>query len=133
MICKPSSGPLVRLLALLIGLHSCALGLLMLFVPELMLKLLGFPPGIPVFFPSQSGIFLLILGVCYIAALADPAFLWVILLSKAGAVLFLTVHAAFMGAPLMVWAAAAGDGGMLAALLAACVWEGRKAVPPAAS
>lgn len=119
--------PLVRLLALLIGLHSCCLGLLMLLAPGTMLKLLGFSPGIPVFFPSQSGIFLLILGGCYLWALVDPAFLWVILASKAAAVAFLVVHAVFFAAPPMIWAAAAGDGGMFTVLAAVMFREHRKA------
>ncbi|MBI5209583.1 MAG: hypothetical protein HY927_06365 [Elusimicrobia bacterium] len=130
---KGARGPLVRLLVLLIGLHSCALGLLMLFKPGLMTRLLGFPGGIPVFFPSQSGIFLLILGACYLRALSESSYLCVIVGSKAAAVLFLVAHAAFLGAPPTVWLAAAGDGGMLAVLVAAWRWESLRPAPPVAA
>lgn len=123
-------GPLVRLLVTLIGLHSCALGMLMLFTPGLMTRLLGFPGGIPAFFPSQAGIFLLILGACYLRALAESSYLWVIVGSKAAAVLFLVAHAAFFGAPPVIWLAAAGDGGMLAVLVAAWYWERLHPVTP---
>lgn len=119
---------LVPLLITLIGLHSLALGLLMLTLPRLMLGLLGFTGTIPIFYPSQSGIFLLILGVCYLWALAEPAFVKVILFSKAAAVAFLLVHVAFLHAPPIIWAAAAGDGGMLVALWLALRWQ--RHLPP---
>lgn len=110
---------LMRGLILLIGIHSCALGLLMLFAPRFMLQLFGFPEPVPTFFPSQSGVFLLILGVCYLLALTDPALVKVILISKLFAVVFLFVHSVFLVAPPSVWAAAVGDAAMLAALSAA--------------
>jgi len=91
----------------------------MLFAPALMLRLMGFRAPEPAFFPSQSGIFLLILGVCYLMALRDSGFVRVILLSKAFAVAFLLAHALFLSAPPMVGAAAAGDASMLAALVLA--------------
>ncbi len=116
---SPRSGAdrLTRTVVLLIGLHSCTLGLLMLFLPLRAPRLLGFGDPGPAFFPSQSGIFLLILGICYLEALRRPALVFVIVLSKALAVAFLVVHAAFLGAPAILWAAAAGDGTMLAAVL----------------
>ena len=73
-------------------------------------------PAIPSFFPSQSGLFLVILGACYLRALAEPGFVVTILLSKACAVGFLLVHVVFLGAPPIMWAAAAGDAGMLVAV-----------------
>lgn len=105
-------------LVLLIGVHSCILGILMLLAPRFMLGLLGFSPDTPIFFPSQSGIFLLILGICYLLALADASLLKVILISKAFAVVFLVAHAV-CSAPPTIWAAALGDAAMLAATGAA--------------
>jgi hypothetical protein len=113
----------VRTLAALIGAHSCLLGLAMLLAPRTMLGLLGFGEAGPPFFLSQSGIFLLILGICYLMAVTDPSMLKVILVSKAFAVLFLFVHAAFLGAPRIIWAAGAGDLAMLLALVAALRYE----------
>ncbi len=106
----------VRPLILIIGIHSCLLGTLMLFAPGFMNRVFGFSPGIPIFFPSQSGIFLLILGVLYLYALWDPSLVKTILISKAMAVPFLVVHVAFLGAPPSIWAAAAGDATMLVLL-----------------
>ena len=117
-----SDGPL-RLVVLLVGLHSVVLGLLLLFLPLWTLGLMGFGDPGPPFFPSQAGIFLLILGVCYLLALREPALVRVIVVSKAFAVAFLAVHAAFLGAPPVIAAAAAGDAAMLAAVL----WARRRA------
>lgn len=100
----------------MIGIHSCALGTLMLFAPHLMLRILGFTQPMPVFFPSQSGVFLLILGVCYLLALSEPALVKIVLISKAFAVLFLLVHSVAFSAPPSVWAAGAGDTAMLGVL-----------------
>ncbi len=97
----------------LIGIHSCVLGVIMLVAPRFMLNMFGFSESIPIFFPSQSGIFLLILGICYLRALIEPAMVKVIVLSKAFAVPFLFIHAAFLSAPPSMWAAGAGDATML--------------------
>ena len=107
---------LLRLLIALIGTHSCLLGVVLLALPQLTLRTFGFPADVPVFFPSQSGIFLLILGICYLLAVAEPALTKVILVSKALAVGFLFSHAAFFAAPPIVWLMLAGDASMLAAL-----------------
>lgn len=109
----------VRVLVILIGAHSLALGALMLLASPLVLPLMGFSGSIPTFFPSQSGIFLVILGVLYLAALRYRDFVLAIFVSKAIAVVFLVVHAAFLGAPPIIWLAALGDGAMFAALLVA--------------
>lgn len=103
-------------LILLVGAHSCVLGLVMLFAPHFMLATFGFPASTPIFYPSQSGIFLLILGVFYLRALRVPSFVWTIIVSKVLAVGFLFVHVVFLGAPSIIWAAAAGDAAMLAAV-----------------
>lgn len=62
---------LTQVLIGLIGIHSCALGILMLLAPRFMLRLWGFPAPDSIFFPSQSGILLLILGICYLLALGN--------------------------------------------------------------
>lgn len=111
--------PLIRGLIGFIGIHSCVLGIVMLIAPHFMLRNFGFSETVPIFFPSQSGIFLLILGTCYLLALSEPTFVKVILISKAFAVVFLFAHAAFLSAPPIIWAMFAGDATMLIALSAA--------------
>ena len=122
----PASPPgvrLVRVLIVLIGAHSCILGLLMLFAPAFMLRLAGFTQPAPLFFPAQSGIFLLIIGICYLLALTRSSFELVIPLSKSLAVLFLTAYGLFLSLPPLIWAANAGDALMLAAFAGALFWR----------
>jgi len=99
----------------------------MLFAPTFTTRFFGFPESSFPFFPSQSGIFLVVLGVCYLLALRDTAFVRVIVVSKVSAVAFLVVHAGLLGGPDILWAAAAGDGAMLAAVLVALSVERRSA------
>lgn len=103
---------LLQAAILLVGAHSCALGVGMLAMPRLLMGLLGFAAPESVFFPSQSGIFLLICGLFYLAALREPSYVWTIVVSKALAVLFLAGHLLFGGAPPLLWLALAGDLGM---------------------
>lgn len=119
----------VKVLAVAIGLHSCILGLLMLCFPRGMVALIGFKDLPSVFFPSQSGVFLLILGTFYLMAAKWRSFESTILVSKAFAVVFLTAHVAFLSAPPLVWAAWLEDALMLACFAAAVLWRRRKEDP----
>ncbi len=105
-------------LILLVGIHSCLLGVAMLCAPRWTLQTVGFQEVGPLFFPSQSGVFLLIIGLCYLRALVEPSFVKTILVSKVLAVGFLLVHVVFFSAPPIIWAAAAGDTSMLVAVAA---------------
>lgn len=108
---------LLRLLIALVGVHSLVLGTAMLVATRFLLATFGFPAEGSIFFATQSGVYLVILGVLYLGALSVPPFVWSIVLSKTLAVIFLLVHAAFAGAPPIIWLAAAGDAGMLAAVV----------------
>ena len=108
---------LLSLLILLIGLHSCMLGLVMLVAPQLIMNVFGMSIPESLFFPSQSGIFLIILSGCYLYALKDPGYIKVIIFSKSLAVIFLVVEVAVLNAPTIIWAAAAGDFSMLVAVV----------------
>jgi hypothetical protein len=106
----------LQTLILLVGIHSSVLGAAILCAPRLVLGTFGFPTAGSMFFPSQSGIFLLIMGLCYLRSLVEPAFVWAILLSKSLAVVFLLVHLLWSSVPPIIWVAAAGDAGMLVAV-----------------
>ncbi|MBI5155392.1 hypothetical protein HZA57_09160, partial [Candidatus Poribacteria bacterium] len=56
---------LLRLTVALVAAHSIVLGTAMLLFPRWVLALSGWRYDGPVFFPSQSGIFLLILAGAY--------------------------------------------------------------------
>jgi hypothetical protein len=95
---------LKRLSIIIVGMHSLVLGVGMLFAPIRFLSLAGWPhpPADDPLFASQSGIFLIILGVAYLAALRHDVFIWLIVGSKLAAVLFLFGHGLFAGAPFQV-------------------------------
>jgi len=104
---------------LLVGLHSVLLGIAFLAAPRALSEHFGLATGGSAFFPSQSGVFLLVLGVCYLLALRDGSLLVVLVLSKTAAVLFLLVHVVLLDGPPILWAVAGGDAAMLAATLGA--------------
>lgn len=125
------AGRPMQVVITLIGIHSCTLGVLMLFVPGPVLQFFGFAPPASLFFPAQSGVFLLILGTCYLLALKRPSLEVTIPISKVLAVTFLTVYAALFPIPRIIWAANAGDALMLAAFAGAQVWRRRGTSPGA--
>jgi hypothetical protein len=102
---------LKRLSILIVGGHSLVLGVAMLFAPITFLTLARwpYPPAHDPFFASQSGIFLIILGAAYLAALRHDVFVWLIVGSKLAAVLFLFGHGLFAGAPFQVMLLGAAD------------------------
>ncbi len=76
----------------LVALHSFALGTAMLFWPTLTLRTFGWPYDGPTFFPSQSGILLLLLGVSYVGGIYHLPFVVFLVISKACAVAFLVTQ-----------------------------------------
>jgi hypothetical protein len=105
-----------RVIILAVALHSFVLGMLMLLAPRWTLRLAGWPYDGPLFFPAQSGIFLLILGSAYFAAAWFRPFAWLLVGSKAAAVVFLVTCSFLDAAPPQILACAAADGLMGAAV-----------------
>lgn len=91
------------------SLHSIVLGLVMLLAPHWFLNLMEWPHEGGLFFPSQSGIFLIILGLGYLASVKYVQFYYFTLMSKALAVAFLFTHWLFLNAPASVKYAGAVD------------------------
>jgi hypothetical protein len=107
----------LRILIALIGVHSLVLGIALLTATRLFLSTFGFDAAGSIFFPTQSGVFLLIMGVLYVSAVRVPQLVWTILLSKGFAVPFLLVHLLVLNGPPSLWLALAGDAGMLLAVV----------------
>lgn len=99
-----------------IALHSLILGTAMLLCPARTLQLGGWSYDGPLFFPAQSGVFLMILGGAYLAAIWKQSFAWLLVASKAAAVIFLLGCFALSLAPTKVLLVAALDGTMGAAV-----------------
>lgn len=110
-----------KLLIVLVAVHSVVLGIALLFMPFTTLRLFGWETGGQIFFPSQSGVFLILLGGAYFAALWHRPFAWLLVVSKGVAVLFLVTHYLLGTGPAVLLAAAFFDGLMGAAVLVVLV------------
>lgn len=111
---------LLSLLLAAVAVHSIVLGIVMLAAPFWMLSLFGWDVASTRFFPAQSGLFLLILGIVYAAAVRDRSLVWIVVLSKAMAVAFLVGEALGGSCPPVVYVTAAIDG--LMGLAVALLW-----------
>ena len=109
----------------IVAAHSMALGAAMLFWPERTMSLFGWDYQGQTFFPSQSGVFLLLLGVAYAIGARQRAFARFLVGSKAVAVVFLIGQYLQGAAPNTVLLAAIGDGVMGIAVATALIWEDR--------
>ena len=128
---------LEKTIIFLIALHSFILGAAMLFQPARTLELFNWNYQGSMFFPAQSGIFLLLAAGVYLAAIWHRRLIWFITASKCSAVLFLITEYFIIGpdAPATILAAALFDGFMGAAVIAIYIWQTRqnkttKSVPP---
>ena len=116
--------PLAPVLAL-VALHSVVLGLVMLIWPLDVLSFIGWDFQESRFYPAQSGLFLIILGLIYAAAIRQRAYVGIVVLSKACAVIFLVVEAWRGSCPPIVYLTAALDAA-LGAVVAMAWWQERR-------
>jgi len=104
----------LKLIIVLISIHSFLLGIAMLFSPRVFTEFFGVASKGQFFWQSQSGIFLFILAIAYYLAYReiDRSRILVnfLVLSKALAAVFLLTHWIFFNAPDSIALAAAGDG-----------------------
>lgn len=111
---------LEKIVISLVALHSLVLGSAMLFIPTYTLRFFQWQYQGDLFFPAQTGIFLILFAVIYLAALWRRSLIWYIVLTKAAAVVFL-LGAYFIlsdEAPRVILITALLDGLMGAALAA---------------
>ncbi len=97
---------------LLVSLHSLLLGSALLFCPKWFLAATGWPYLERAFFPSQAGVFLILLSFAYFLGLKYRAMVRFIILSKIVALAFLLFHFLFLNAPRVVLPTAILDGSM---------------------
>jgi hypothetical protein len=116
---------LETILIFLIALHSMILGAAMLFQPARTLLFFGWDYQGPMFFPAQTGIFLLLFAGIYLAAIRHRRLVWFIIATKCAAVLFLISEHFLLGpgAPGTIIVAALFDGLMGASLTAVIIWR----------
>ena len=104
-------------LVLLVALHTFAIGVALLVLPEWSLRIGGWQTIPPLFFPRQAGIFHLVLGFGYLWELHRYRSIALLLFAKSLAFVFLLVAALVWSAPWFVPFAGFADG-----LMAAAVW-----------
>jgi hypothetical protein len=121
------SSRLLSVTVLLIGLHSLLLGFALLFAPMWTLETARWSGDVSVFFAAQSGLFLIILGSVYLAGLRDSSLLWVLVLSKALAAIFLVVMVSISEAPRIILLQAILDAAM--GLTVFVAWRREAGVP----
>lgn len=97
---------------LAVAVHSVLLGLCLLCFPMWMLKTVGWEYSGEVFWPSQAGLFLIILGSAYAGAVRYRPLVWLLIFSKFSAIAFLIAHVLFLDAPKLVALLGAADGTM---------------------
>lgn len=114
-----------NLIVLFIGLHSLFLGLSMAFQPMFTLQLFGWVYKGPMFFPTQTGVFLALFGVLFLTFLWYRDLIWFIIVIKGTAVLFLVSQKIILGpdAPCTVLIAAVFDGLMGALVATVLMWQ----------
>lgn len=97
---------------LAVATHSVFVGLCLLCFPMWTLKMVGWPYDGEVFWPSQAGLFLIILGSAYAAAIRYRPLVWLLIFSKFSAIAFLLAQVLFLDAPKLVALLGVGDGTM---------------------
>jgi len=109
----------------LIGLHSLILGVAMAFQPMFTLRLFGWDYQGPMFFPTQTGVFLTLFGILFLIFLRHRNLIWFIVVIKGAAVLFLVSQKFILGpdAPATVLVAAVFDGLMGALVATFLIWQ----------
>jgi hypothetical protein len=101
--------PIERIAVAVVAAHSLVLGAVMLLAPGRLLRFAGWAVPDDLFFASQGGIFLLILGAAYTAALWHRSYVWLLVGSKLAACAFLYAWGLFRGAPFVVMLLGAED------------------------
>ena len=114
-----------RITVAIVALHSFALGTAMLFCPTWTLRAFGWPYDGPTFFPSQSGILLLLLGISYVGGLYHLPFVVFLIVSKACAVAFLVTQYFSNEEQGLILESAAGDAIMGLTVAVALILEYR--------
>jgi hypothetical protein len=127
-VTQPTRALLLKLVVLGVAVHSIVLGLCLLCFPTWVLKLVGWEYTGEMFWPSQAGLFLIILGSAYAAALRYRPLIWLLIGSKGCAVVFLWAHVLFLGAPRLAGLLGTGDGlmGLVTAVLFVSVLRGER-------
>ena len=107
---------LERALVVLIAVHSLVVGLFLTFATDWGARLGGFPSPVPLFFPRQGGAFHFVVTVIYLVEYFHYRGVFLLVMTKSMAVLFLVLASLLMAVPWLVPLSALGDGLMAVAV-----------------
>jgi hypothetical protein len=108
---------LERALVVLIALHSFVVGLFLTFATDWGSRFGGFPSPLPVFFPRQAGAFHFVVAAIYLVEYLHYRGVGLLVMTKAMAVVFLFLTAAFDSVPRVVPLSGIADGLMAVAVV----------------
>lgn len=107
---------LLRPLIILIALHSFAVGAMLTFAPAWSARFAGWPATGPLFFLRQGGVFHLILAACYLYEQFRYRGVFILVLAKSVAMVFLLTLSFSAAVPWAVPFSGVTDGAMGAAV-----------------
>lgn len=121
----PSIPSILRITLLFVGVHSILLGCSIYFFTAPFYQLFFSVEPDNIFFIKQSGLFLFLIGLFYLVPVIDlPRYqiiIYLVILSKIAAVIFLVRNAYLTPSPTMIYLAAVGDG-IMATALTSLLW-----------
>ncbi len=110
-------GRLERWIVALVALHSLAVGLALVFLGRWGLELGGWQEVSPLFFARQAGVFHIVVAIGYFLEYRKYGSVYLILIAKSCAVIFLLSTIALGESPWSVPVSAIGDAVMLVAAI----------------
>ena len=119
-----------RIFVVLVAIHSFAIGIALLAIPEWGARIGGFGHLEPLFFARQGGAFHVVVAIGYVMEHLRHRTMTLLLLAKCLAVVFLVTTSVTCPVPWVVPLSAAGDGLMALAALVIRRWCARAASPP---
>ena len=101
-----------HILIILISLHSCIVGLMLLFAADWAVRFAGWAGADPIFFIWQAGAFHFVLAAGYLVEYSRTRTISLLLIAKTTAFVFLIGGSLLVEPPWSVWFSGFADGAM---------------------
>ena len=101
-----------HILIILISLHSCIVGLMLLFAADWAVRFAGWAGADPIFFIWQAGAFHFVLATGYLVEYSRTQTISLLLIAKTTAFVFLIGGSLLVETPWSVWFSGFADGAM---------------------
>lgn len=101
-----------HILIILISLHSCIVGLMLLFAADWAVRFAGWAGADPIFFIWQAGAFHFVLAAGYLVEYSRTQTITLLLIAKTTAFVFLIGGSLLVENPWSVWFSGFADGAM---------------------